>query len=299
MNALINAIALCGYFMILSHASMGQALDSVFQQTPYIELDHLPICDQLEVDNELNIYLLSREELRIYKYLNITHYDSSIVIGGQSQREEGLSNPAKLDLNNRQSLYVLDDIARRIILLNTNFQLVRQLDFLDVDPTLIRFEEQQDLFPQSFCLNTVGEIFVLNQLDNRVLKMNLFGEIETIFAGTNYGEGSLFQPVDIQATIDNLIFVSDIKQQKITVFNNFGTFQSNIRPKGVIKWNSFHIFENYLICFNERQILIQNLLDNSFQESTFPQGVLVKDVYVNRQFIYLLMENAVLLYNFK
>lgn len=281
------------------HLSSCQQLDSIFSQKPFLTLDRLPVCDQIEVDNELNIYLLCPEVLGVYKYLYITQYDSSIFIGGQNQREEGFSNPAKLALNNRQSVYVLDDITRRIILLNTNFQLVRQLDFLDVDPTLIRFEEQQDLIPQSFCLNSIGEIFVLNQLNNKILKVNLFGEIETIFAGTDYGEGSLFQPIDIQSTVDNLLFVSDTNLQQISVFNNFGTFQSTILPEGDIKWNSFHIFEKSLICFNERHMVIQNLLDLSLSVYQFPEGIKVKDMYVSRQFIYLLLENAVLLYNFK
>ncbi len=278
---------------------LAQSLDSIFNSPPHFILDHISSSDQIEVDNEGNIYLLSNTYQSIYKYLSITRYDSSIFIGGQSQREEGLSNPVKISSDNRQSLYVLDDVARRIILLNTNFQLIREMDFLELNTSIDRFIDQQDVFPQSFCLNLAGEIFVLNQLDNRISKTNVFGEIEISFGGTDYGEGSLYHPVDIQASSDNFVFVSDTSSQQLMVYNNFGIFQYSIKPETSIRWKAFHLFEKFLICFNEHSMSIHYLIDQSSKEFHFPDTKPVKDLYINRQFIYLLQENAVLLYNFK
>ncbi|MEL7534506.1 MAG: hypothetical protein AAFN10_24580, partial [Bacteroidota bacterium] len=67
---------------------------------------------------------MDSEQGILYKYFALSDYDSLITIGGKGNRSEGFLNPSHLSVQNRQTLYLLDDASQRIILLSPNFRLL-------------------------------------------------------------------------------------------------------------------------------------------------------------------------------
>ncbi|MEM8892380.1 MAG: hypothetical protein AAGD28_30655, partial [Bacteroidota bacterium] len=84
---------------------------------------------QIEVDAEGNVFLLDSREGFLYKYLRSTQYDSIVVVGGISTRDDGFLHPKKLALKNRQDFYLLDDLGRKIVLLDKELKVVESSDF--------------------------------------------------------------------------------------------------------------------------------------------------------------------------
>ncbi len=230
------------------------AQDSLRLGDPW--LAGLPAANQLELDSEGNVFLLDTEGGKCYKYLALADFDSLISLGGRSNRNEGLLHPRRLVIRNRQNLYVLDDVQRRILHLNPNLGLLGQLDFQQVEDPQQGIEE---MFPVDFGLSSAGEYFLLNQFDNKVYKLNLFGEVETVFGGPDYGEGSFYEPGQLAVTANNKVFVSDTVAQELLVYNYFGIFSYRHLPEAPFYWQRFRLEGETLLLLSQRQLFLQHL----------------------------------------
>ncbi|MEL7065586.1 MAG: hypothetical protein AAFP00_17740, partial [Bacteroidota bacterium] len=148
--------------LLLSTITQAQInLDSVFASP----VDTVLLVDKANLvasDPEGNLYTLDSESSILTKYFVLQHYDSSLSIGGRSQRAEGLIHPLAFQIKNRQRLYVLDDVSRTISLFNTNLKPINQLD--------LSLSADGELFPLDMTVTPAEEIFVLNQQDNLVYK---------------------------------------------------------------------------------------------------------------------------------
>lgn len=276
----------------------GQSLsDSLFLQ-PGRVISGIPSAADIAVDGERNIYLLEEQGNRLHKLLAIANYDSVVTIGGKSHREEGMLHPIKIVVPNRQQLYVLDEGNARLLLFNTNLKLVKQIDFNQRDDNWQWLSEGEEVFPQTFTVGPTGDLFILNRFNNKVLKINTFGEWELSFGGTDYGEGALFAPIDVAVNRDKLVMVSDTAAQAIFVYNLFGIFQYQLHPEMPFRWREFQLIGPFLICHNAHHLYIEHLA--SGKSTHFPlahasAGHLL-DVELGQEFIYLLFENAIHLY---
>ena len=270
----------------------AQPLDSLFAH-PALTLNGLPQCNQMEVDSEGNIYLLDTQNSRLFKYIAQASYDSLITLGGKSVREEGLIQPIKFSGRNRQNLYVLDEASRRILLLSPNFRVNEAIDFTKLNYAFELQQNSEDIYPVSFDVNPAGEIFVLNQWDNKIYKL-LPGEITLAFGGTDFGEGALWNPLDIQISSDNLIWVQDGQQLK--VYDAFGHYKYTLDPKVPFDWHRFQLQAPYLLCFNEQQLFVRHLTTHQTLLHSFNKEVSLQDVQLTRTSIYLLFRNSLVLY---
>gem|GEM_PF-1705798 len=254
-----------------------------------------PACAELSVDNEGNIILLSRNSGLIYKYLAAFNYDSSIVAGGKGRGTEGVIQAAKIVVPNRQQLYVLDAAQSRILLLNTNFKFIHSLDFITSSAFDISLDEIE-IIPQTFGVNTIGELFVLNQLDYKIYKFNQQSKISLQFGGTDYGLGSLTNPVDIQAHEDQNIYVSDTLNQRIIVFNNYGLYLYTLDEPLDETWFRFRLFDQYLIYITPFSIHLQFIPTRQMLKIPIKLDSPLIDLQFTKDFIYLLFEKGVYLY---
>lgn len=289
--------------MVISLLIPG-AFFSLSGQTGMATIDRKPekiitadaVFNSLDIDTEGNIILLDREQGQIYKYLYISDFDSSITIGGKSHRNEGFLNPVKLSVKNRQNLYVLDDVARRVILLNTNFKVSGEINFLTLNTQGTNAFGEDEIYPVNFDTSVDGTLFILNQLDNKIYVINPFGELVNTFGGLDYGAGALSQPVDIQVNDKNFVFVSDTVEQEIKVFDNFGIFRTTMIPGAGFRWDGFSISKNYLICFDKTQIFLKNLVSGKGIRFQTGKQVNLNDIKLKGDYLYLLLENEVHLY---
>lgn len=258
----------------------------------------IPNASQIEVDAEGNIFLLDSREGFLYKYLKSTHYDSSIVVGGISTRDDGFLHPKKLAVKNRQDFYLLDDLGRKIVLLDKELKVVESSDFYAISSSG-SIDIPDEFEPYSFDISSAGETFVLNKFNNKVYKINTFGKIESVFGGLDYGRGSLYEPEDIQLSPQNRVYIGDVENQRISVFDMFGVYLKDEELPDEFDWEKFHIHESLLILWNKSELAIINSLSREKKQYRPTHKFSLRDLYIGREFIYLLSENEVHLYPIK
>lgn len=261
-------------------------------------ISNIPASDQIEVDAEGNVFLLGIDEGILYKYLHAHQYDTAIFAGGISTRDMGFLHPKKLALKNRQDFYLLDDLGRKIVLFDKELKVVESSDFFAISSnSSIGIPDEFE--PLSFDISPAGETFVLNKTNNKVYKINTFGNIESAFGGLDYGEGSLYDPYDIQVSPDNRIYISDIERQQIQIFDMFGVFIQDHRMEIDWEWEHFHIHESSIWVWNSTQLCVSNLVSQKSKTYPLAKTIQLKDLYIGREIIYLLLENEVHLYTIK
>ena len=150
--------------------------------------------ESIETDQENNIYLLSPSRHRIYKLYSNTAYDSVQTIGGKGIGNEGFNHPSRVVVPNRQSVFILDELNRRIVQLNTNLKVTQETNFLTLRNT-IQDSDLGDLLPVAFTVGPTGELFLLNQEDYKVWKFTFDGRLERTFAGLDTGMAVLWSLV--------------------------------------------------------------------------------------------------------
>ena len=290
------------FFFLLSLFPLSfqaQNLKDSLLQSPSRVISNIPLASDLEIDGEGNIYLLEAQGNWITKLLAIAAHDSAVRIGGKSHRAEGLFEATKMVVPNRQQLYVLDEGQSRILLFNTNLKPINQIDFGQRDDNWQWLSAGEEIYPSDMNVAPTGDLFILNRYDNKVLKINTFGEFELSFGGTDYGEGALYAPVEIAANQLKQVMVSDTLDQELFVFNLFGIFQYTLQPKTTFRWQRFQLAGPFLICYNSTQIYFEHLSSGRSKHLSLEArsaGKLI-DVKLGQDFLYLLFENAIHLHD--
>lgn len=269
--------------------------DSLFKQ-PYLRLTPLPNAASMEVDDEGNLFLLEIQNARLHKFFVNTAYDSAISIGGKSGRQDGFIHPVSVSVRNRQQVYLLDDLARRIVLLSTDFQVVGEIDFFSLNAAPGSFNQTTEVYPQAFDTGAAGETFILNQLDNRVYKLDQAGEVLLQFGGMDYGKGSLANPVGIALSDENDVWVSDTLTQSFHVFDYFGVFRYRKPIEPTFRWKDFSLYGSVLICFDSRHLYMEHLPSGKKWEYHVSEQSPLIDVKLSKDFIYLLFEKEITVY---
>lgn len=241
--------------------------------------------------------MLSTSQHQVHKLFAATGFDSVLTIGGKGIGSEGFNTPVKIEVQNRQSAFVLDFNNRRILTLNVNLKVVKEINFLDLQDQLFKSGESVTIFPISFAVGPSGELYLLNQDDIKIYKLNIFGEFETVFGGTDYGEGSLTDPDDIALNEGNFLFVSDTVEQKISVFDLYGTYQYAIYPEASFRWKGMAVAGQMLLCYSDTQIFAKNLFSKKYTEMKVAGPVLDLDASPDK--IYVLTGVEVQVFDFR
>ena len=252
----------------------------------------------IEVDEEGNIFLLEPESHRIYKYFLYSGYDSVLTIGGKGIDEEGFNYPSQIEVQNRQNTYILDLMNRRLLLLNTNLKVTKEFNFMELD-TQLQQEEDNDIWPISFAAGPTGELYILNQNDVKVYKLDTYGRLETSFGGMDYGDGSLDTPDQLVINPGNYLFAGDTTNQTVTVFDLYGIFQYIIHPSTSFRFHRISILDNYLVCVGKEKLYFENLLTRKAGELSPDISSPIIDVEATKNYFYILQQNKVTIHRYK
>lgn len=273
------------------------SFDSLFAH-PARRLPLPAAVNDLECDEEGNLFLLHSDRHRLYKLFARNHWDSLLTVGGKGSGEEGFNLPVKLSMPNRQNLFVLDQMNRRIAVLNTNLRVVEDINFLDIDLNLL--DENLDyLNPLSFVAGPVGELYILNQEDLKVYKITGSGAVQTTFGGLDYGAGSLRTPDDVLISRDNYIFVSDSLRQVVTVFDLFGIYQYTLTMEDMPRWSRIVVYDQYMICLSAHHLTFLNLQSRGKYELEFGPDKTLIDIAGTRSHLFLLTTAGIEVYALK
>jgi hypothetical protein len=249
----------------------------------------------LEVDQEGNLYLLQSEKPRLYKYFQMTGYDSVQVIGGKGLGDEGFNFPNKITVPNRQSVFLLDQMNRRLVQLNTNLKVLKDINFLTLQAD-IPDDNAESFWPISFAVGPSGELYFLNQDDIRIYKFSTNGTLERSFGGLDYGAGSLQEPYDIVMNPGNQVFAVDSSNQTLSIFDLYGTYQYNLSFPLPFRWKRMSTYDENLLFLGEHAIFLYDTFSKKGQTIQFDGPTKLVDAVGSRDFIYLLWENRVDLY---
>ncbi|MCI4670630.1 MAG: hypothetical protein MRZ79_21020 [Bacteroidia bacterium] len=246
--------------------------------------------EKIDVDVEGNILLLSSEDRQVFKVLKQFKYDSLISIGGASAREEALFHPIDIRSNNRQRIYVLDDVGQKLVLLNINLKILQTFDFAQVNAAS---EGDDDIFPMGFCLGPTGELFILNQWDNTILRFSNQLNPNGQFGGTNFGEGSLFQPTFMESSTQQQIFVWDEEQHKILVYSQYGVFLYGLELKDINECKRIRIVGSSLMLLDKSKLHLVHLPTKSKKSFLLDSKAEIHDFSANRQNFYFLTASGI------
>ena len=272
-----------------------QTVDSIFGQ-PTISVEGiLPGTMDIEVDQEGNLYLLQPRKHKVIKRFRNSGFDSSLAIGGKGMGKEGFNFPNKIAVQNRQSVFMLDYMNRRLVQLNTNLKVIEDVNFLTIDLDLDE-EDGESLWPTSFVVGPSGELFLLNQEDFKIYKISSGGQFQRSFAGMDYGQGSVKEPWDLAINSANVLFAIDSINQEVQLYDLFGTSLYRLAPALPFRWHHAVPVGTGLLFLGQQAVFYYDL--NSKQGSIVKlegEGKIL-DAAVGRDFLYILFENRVNLY---
>lgn len=268
-----------------------KTIESVYGEAAYsIPFDQTGV-EKIETDEEGNIYLLAPGKHRISKILRQTAWDSIVTVGGKGIRSEGFNFPTRIHVPNRQSLYVLDFQNRRLLKLNVNLKVIREINFLTLQGQ-VPDSEVSDLFPSAFCIGPTGELFLFNQDDYKVYKFNIDGRFERAFAGLDFGAGSVTEPCDIAMNSESNVFIMDCEEQEVIVYDLYGMYLYRFPVPVPFFWTQAKVSGRTLIYLDEHNIYFYN----TFTKNAGPHLQVeesIRDISFNGEFMFVLYENKV------
>ncbi|MCU0364917.1 MAG: NHL repeat-containing protein [Ignavibacteriaceae bacterium] len=170
-------------------------------------------------------------------------------IGGYGWRQSAFDNPADIYAD-ALKVYVTDKNNHRIQRfdknLNFNFQIITRQS---------EVEEERFGYPLSAVMSNLGDIFILDSENSRIVKFDIFGNFLQNFGGYDYGNYALQKPVQLAVSMQNDIFVVDGNQ--IIMFDQYGNGSGKIT--GIEEFNSIRIIFEWLTVTSKDKIYTANL----------------------------------------
>lgn len=116
-------------------------------------------------------------------------------------------------------------------------------------------EEERFGYPLSAVTSNLGDVFILDSENIRVLKFDLFGNFIQTIGGYDYGSYTLSNPKQLAVSMKNDLYVLDGKN--IFIYDNYGTALGIIEADEEL--NSIRIIFNWMTVSTTDNIYITNL----------------------------------------
>lgn len=102
-------------------------------------------------------------------------------------------------------------------------------------------KEGEFRYPEGICVNSFGEIIVIDSWNSRVQLFDQQGQFLRSFGSEGKGPGCLYYPKGVCLDSDDNILVADYYNDRVTVFSRHGSPIKEIRiveeePKGICLW---------------------------------------------------------------
>jgi DNA-binding beta-propeller fold protein YncE len=153
--------------------------------------------------------------------------DSLNEIGGSGWGQLEFDQPYDIAVGAGLNFYVADYGNQRIQRFDKDLNYISTLYTRDSDDPSQRFG-----YPTSVAVSRLGDLFLLDSENQRVVKVNTFSTIERTFGGIGAGKGRLENPRKIRVTDQDLVCVLD--GRRILVFDYFGNYIRTI-GEGILK----------------------------------------------------------------
>lgn len=121
-------------------------------------------------------------------------------------------------------------------------------------------------YPTCVAISTIGDLFILDSDNNRILKFNLSGEYILELGGNDAGEFSIDNPKYF--TTDNMGNIYVLDNDSIKIFDQYGN--GLLKFHSVIDADKINIANNYLLLNSKDTIVMYDLKNNKLLLKTKP-----------------------------
>ena len=232
-------IAVC-LFTLLSSAS-SQPVDSVFVED--YSVGTFQRATRIVVGTQGTIYVLDADENKVSLFSNLQ--DAPKTLGGFGWSSSSFDKPTGVATDG-VNIYVSDFGNHRIQRFDREFNYISSLSTRDTSDISSRFG-----YPLDIALSEIGDLFILDGENIRVMKFNSQGSFERAFGDINAGKGKLQNPMKLMAT-NYRIYVGD--KNKILVYDYFGNFLGSVGDGILSNLTGFTILKNGLIAASNDSI---------------------------------------------
>jgi DNA-binding beta-propeller fold protein YncE len=208
--------------------------------------------DRIDVDIYGNLYILDSEKntLRLYS----KEGDLVREIGGSGWQNDQFDHPSGIWARNGIDVFVADYGNHRIQRFDRALSYVSTFSTRDSDNPDERFG-----YPTSVTISRLGDLFICDSENTRIVKVNRFTQVERVFGGFGAGSGRLQKPLQIEIGPGDFVYVLD--GARVLVYDTFGNFIHEL-TQGVFK-KPLSVYadgegvavldENNLYCFDSKE----------------------------------------------
>jgi DNA-binding beta-propeller fold protein YncE len=221
--------------------------------------------------------------------------DSLNEIGGSGWGQLEFDQPCDIAVGTGLNFYVADYGNHRIQRFDKDLNYISTFYTRDNDDPSQRFG-----YPASVAVSRLGDLFLLDNENLRVVKLNTFSTIERTFGGIEAGKGRLEDPRKIRLTNQDLVCVLD--GQRILIFDYFGNYVRTIgeglfkNPRGMTMQN------DTIYVVDDQEVELLNS-DGKFFGALTPSSVgehgssqAFEDIAVQGDRLYVLSGNDVMVF---
>lgn len=189
----------------------------------------------MSIDPAGNIYVANTGRNLLVRF-NSTG-DSTGEVGGYGWGDFQFDKPYDVCATNGIEIYVADYNNNRIQRFDRTLANVATLSTDQSNDDSKKFG-----YPSGVAVSRLGDLFICDDEDVRIVKVNTFSTVERTFGGYGEGAGSLTMPRQIAVGPNDDIFISD--KGRIAVYDNFGSYLMSIGagmlhdPRGIGVSNS-------------------------------------------------------------
>ncbi len=205
-------------------------------------------------------------------------------VGGKGWGNTEFDLPLDVASSFLLDLFVVDGNIQRIQRFDKQFNFLQTYNESSIPQLSGRFK------PRACTYSSLGDLFVIEQDGNRVVKISQRGVYEREFGTYKDGKGALIDPQDIAVTSNDEIVVLD--KESVIVFDRFGNYLRRIPLPEKIEWKTISVSGNILCVVSPLQIILINIL--SLEQSTIiPQSFI--GATINEPFSDVLVQNSTLI----
>lgn len=180
---------------------------------------------QVDVDIYGNIYVLDAvtSTLRIYDSNGVLKIEG----GGPGWENGRFDQPTGLWARNGIDVFVADYANHRVQRFDRSLSFVSVLSTRESENPEERFG-----YPGDVALSRLGELYVCDTENSRIVKVSARNTVETTFGGFGGGAGRLNHPVQVETGAHDCVYVLD--PPRVLLYDSFGNFLSSL-PEGYLK----------------------------------------------------------------
>jgi hypothetical protein len=169
----------------------------------------------IDIDIYGNIYVLNPDR----NTLKLLSKDRVLVreIGGAGWKNDQFDRPTGIWARNGIDVFVADYGNHRIQRFDRKLNYISTL-FTRENPN----PDERFGYPSDVALSRLGDLFICDTENSRIVKVNRFSQVERTFGGFGAGQGRLYSPTKVECGPQDHVYVVD--GARVLVFDNFGNF---------------------------------------------------------------------------